>query len=74
MTNRERMNALPDAELASFFCDVMERIADKVDSDHDDLCTICPVRKLCYKGHNGFLAWLTAEVEEEKPKRSLWYQ
>lgn len=74
MTNRERMNAMSDDELAGYFCESMASMLHIVDDESIDECGICPVRKLCYKGHNGFLAWLTAEVEEEKPKRSLWYQ
>jgi hypothetical protein len=72
MTNREKLNSMSDKDLAGFFCEAMEKIAEKVDSDHDDMCTICPVRKMCRKGSNGFLNWLQADAEE--PKEKPWYQ
>lgn len=72
MNNREKLNSMSDKDLAGLFCEAMEKIADKVDSDHDDMCTICPVRPMCRKGSNGFLNWLQEDAEE--PKEKPWYQ
>ena len=55
MKNREKLNAMTNEELASFLCDVMEKIGDETE---EDLCDICPARNRCSKGHNGFLDWL----------------
>ena len=60
MKNRELFNQMTDEELSAKLCDVIESIADK--ADVDDMCDICPVNKLCKKGHNGFLAYLTEEA------------
>lgn len=61
MKNRDKLNSMTDKELADFFCEAMEIVADKADID---LCDICPVNSICKKGHNGFLAWLEKEAED----------
>lgn len=58
MKNREKLNAMTNEELASFLCDVMEKIADETE---EDICEICPVSDYCGKGHNGFFNWLDEE-------------
>ena len=58
MTNREKLNAMSNEELASFFCD---RIEDIHEMANEDACKFCPVKKYCYRGHNGFIAWLEQE-------------
>ena len=71
MTNREKLNSMTNEELASFFCDAMEDIADKADID---VCDICPVRKLCKKGQTGFLVWLNSDTDintERKGKYNI---
>ena len=60
MTNRDRLNQMTNEELSELFCDKLEQIVAEADID---VCDICPVRKLCKKGHNGFLAWLGKEAE-----------
>ena len=60
MTNREKLNAMSTEELASFFCD---RVEDIHEIANVDSCNICPVRKLCKKGNNGFRAWLEKEED-----------
>jgi hypothetical protein len=57
MTNREKLIAMTDEELSDFLCSQMENIQGKTEAD-DWCCKICPVQKLCKKGHNGFLVWL----------------
>ncbi len=61
MNNRDKLNAMTDEELAAFFCEAMEKIADK--TKDECCCDICPVSNICKKGHNGFLAWLRKEAE-----------
>ena len=62
MTNREKLNAMSDQELAELFCKAMEDIADKTKGD-DWCCHICPATDLCKKKHNGFKKWLEKEAE-----------
>jgi hypothetical protein len=61
-TNREKLNAMTDQELAELFCKTMEDIADKT-KDDDWCCDLCPVSKICKAKHNGFLKWLEKEAE-----------
>lgn len=63
MKNREKLNHMSDEELAKKLCDFINDIADN--ADIDDMCKLCPVNKNCRKGHNGFVAWLNQEAEED---------
>lgn len=63
MTNRDRINAMSNEELADLFCRTMEDIADKT-KEKDWCCDICPVFKICKARHNGFLAWLEQNASE----------
>ena len=63
MTNREKLNAMTDQELADLLCSTMEKIADKTTDDNDWCCDLCPVTKICDKKQNGFLRWLEKEAE-----------
>ena len=63
MTNHERIKSMSTEELGRYFCEAMEIIIENTDKDY--VCDICPVEKMCSKGHNGFIAWLNSE--EAKP-------
>ena len=60
MKNIDRLRQMTDEELTDLFCDTLEGMAEETEKD---MCDICPVRHLCRKGHNGFLAWLNKEAE-----------
>lgn len=60
MTNRDKLNQMTNEELSELFCYTLEQAAEQ---ENADVCDICPVRSLCKKGHNGFLAWLNKEAE-----------
>ncbi len=62
MKNRDRLNAMSDEELATFLCDVIEKIA--ANTPDKFVCDICPASELCRKGHNGILAWLNQNEKE----------
>lgn len=64
MTNRDKLNSMTNQELSELFCKTMEDIQEKTKED-DWCCDICPVTKICKAKHNGFLAWLEKEAEEE---------
>lgn len=60
MTNRDNLNSMTNEELAELFCNAIDEFAGRADVH---TCDYCPVRSLCKKGHNGFLAWLEKEAE-----------
>lgn len=60
MTNRDRLNQMTNEELSELFCNTLEQAVEKADVD---VCDICPVKELCKKGYNGFLACLNKEAE-----------
>lgn len=62
MNNRENLNSMTNEELAEKLCDFINAVADK--ADIDDMCKLCPVNKHCRKGHNGFVAWLGQEAQD----------
>lgn len=62
MNNKDNLNAMTVEELANFFCDAMDQIAERAVQFG---CDICPVSHLCRKQYNGFRAWLTSEFEEK---------
>jgi hypothetical protein len=63
MKNRDKLIAMTDDELSDLLCKTMEDISELTNRDYW-CCDICPVKELCKKGHNGFLAWLEKEAEE----------
>ena len=57
MTNREKLRAMTDEELAKYVCDL------------DKMCSGCPGSDLCEfgDGHaNGMIKWLQAEAEDDE--------
>lgn len=62
MNNREKLNSMTNEVLATTLCDFINDIADRLDKD--DMCSLCPVNKLCRKGHNGFVEWLSQEAKD----------
>lgn len=56
MTNREKLEAMSNGELASWLCGLMTE---------DGCSDLCPARGRCYVGHNSMAEWLKSEVEEE---------
>lgn len=69
MTNKDKLAQMDTEELAKFLCDtVMEMIANKVTLPDDgstlsDCCRICPVKVICSRERNGFVAWLDKEAK-----------
>ena len=62
MNNRDRLNAMTNEELAEVFCNAIDEFAGRADVD---TCDYCPVRSICKRGHNGFLAWLNSDTKED---------
>ena len=57
MTNREKLRAMTDEELAEYVCNI------------DRMCSGCPGVRLCtyLGGHaNGMIKWLQAEAEGDE--------
>ena len=55
MTNREKLNAMTDKELSDTLCELVEKVAEKVDIFQ---CRICPAERYCQQGRTGFLKLL----------------
>ena len=72
MKNREHLNSLTNEELAEKLCDFVNDIADR--ADIDDMCKLCPVKKQCRRGHNGFAAWLSQEAKEDAKTFLITYR
>ena len=69
MTNLEFIQTCNKKQLAEFLCGIMDDIDYDVKQDLGielDSCKYCMAYKYCYRGHNGFLNWLSQEREEEK--------
>ena len=61
MTNYERIKSVTSEELGRYFCEAMDVISENTKKEF--VCDICPVKKMCSKGHNGFVAWLNSEED-----------
>lgn len=62
MKNGDRLRNMTDEQLASFFCDAVATIGEKLGIGY--YCMFCPMEALCSPGHTGFLEWLNKESED----------
>lgn len=61
MKNREKINSMTDKQLAEELCTLVETIATNAEVVF--CCDICPVKKNCEDGCNGFQKFLALETE-----------